>query len=291
MADLEEPDRVLIGGRDNETGQEAIAELVKIYSHWVSDDRILTTNTWSSELSKLVANAFLAQRVSSINAISALCEETGADVQEVSRAIGMDCRIGPKFLNASVGFGGSCFKKDILNLVYLCRHYGLSEVADYWEQVVTINKYQKNRFVGKMLKTMFNTLAGKKIAVLGFAFKANTGDTRESPAIHVVEKLLEEHAAVSICDPQALTQAAKDLDGLDGDISYIEDPYEAVNGSDAIALLTEWDQFKELDYEKVYSLMNKPAFVFDGRNTLDHKKLYEIGFNVYPIGKPSYKNV
>ena len=290
-ADLEEPDRVLIGGRDNETGQEAIAELVKIYSHWVSDDRILTTNTWSSELSKLVANAFLAQRVSSINAISALCEETGADVQEVSRAIGMDCRIGPKFLNASVGFGGSCFKKDILNLVYLCRHYGLSEVADYWEQVVTINKYQKNRFVGKMLKTMFNTLAGKKIAVLGFAFKANTGDTRESPAIHVVEKLLEEHAAVSICDPQALTQAAKDLDGLDGDISYIEDPYEAVNGADAIALITEWDQFKELDYEKVYSLMNKPAFVFDGRNTLDHKKLYEIGFNVYPIGKPSYKNV
>ena len=199
----------------------------------------------------------------------------------------MDSRIGNKFLNPSVGFGGSCFKKDILNLVYLCRHYGLEEVANYWEAVVSINEYQKERFVLNMLSAMFNTLAGKKICLFGFAFKANTGDIRESPAIFIAKKLIEERAELVITDPRALNNAKIDLNGIDGKISYIEDPYNASDGCDAIAVVTEWEIYKSLDFEKIYQSMVKPAFIFDGRNILNHKRLFDIGFNVFPIGKPS----
>ena len=285
--DLENPDRVLIGSRQTESGINAGDELVEIYANWVPGDRIITSDIWSSELSKLVANAFLAQKISSINAISALCEKTDADVGNVARAVGLDSRIGDKFLNASIGFGGSCFKKDILNLVYICRNYGLYEVADYWESVIKINDYQKERFVLNMLTTMFNTLAGKKICIFGFAFKADTGDTRESPAIYVATRLIEEKAELAITDPKALKNAKKDLDGIDKNVSYIEDPYDAAKGAHAIAIMTEWDLYRDLDYEKIYNSMIKPAFIFDGRNVIDHKKLYEIGFNVYPIGKPA----
>ncbi len=286
ISDLEKPDRVLIGSDETVSGLRARNELVEIYANWVDRDRILTTNIWSSELSKLVSNAFLAQKISSINAISALCEKTDADVGEVAGAVGMDSRLGPRFLNASVGFGGSCFKKDILNLVYLCRYYGLYEVADYWESVVHINEYQKNRFVFNMLACMFNTLATKKICLFGFAFKADTGDTRESPAIFISRKLMEEKAELIITDPQALENAKKDLENLDGKIRYESDPYAAAEGCDAIAVMTEWKLYSNLDYEQIYRSMVKPAFIFDGRNILDHRRLFDIGFNVYPIGKP-----
>ncbi|MDM8539301.1 nucleotide sugar dehydrogenase, partial [Desulfobacterales bacterium HSG17] len=266
IADLEKPDRVLIGSMETESGLKARQELVDVYKNWVPENKIITTNLWSSELSKLVSNAFLAQKISSINAISALCEKTDANVNEVAGAVGMDSRLGNKFLNASVGFGGSCFKKDILNLVYLCRYYGLETVADYWEGVLKINDYQKERFVMNMLANMFNTLAGKKICILGFAFKANTGDTRESPAIYIAERLLEEKAEVRISDPQALDNAKKDLKDAGEEISYIEDPYEAAKGCDAIAVMTEWDKYKSLDYKKIFKSMVKPAFIFDGRN-------------------------
>jgi len=287
IADLQEPDRVLIGSMETESGLNARDVLVEIYANWVPRERIITTNIWSSELSKLVANAFLAQRVSSINSISALCEKTGADIIEVATAVGMDSRIGNRFLNASVGFGGSCFKKDILNLVYLCRFYGLHKVADYWENVIKINQYQHDRFVFKMLNAMFNTLSGKKICLFGFAFKANTGDTRESPAIFVTRRLLEENAEVVISDPKALSNARADLKGLDGKISYVEDPYQAASCCDAIAVMTEWQVYQNLDFKKIYQSMAKPSFIFDGRNILDHKKLFEIGFNVFPVGKPA----
>ena len=283
--DLENPDRVLIGGMETPEGQRAIEEVVAIYANWVPRERIITTNLWSSELTKLVSNALLAQRVSSVNSISALCEKTEANINEVTAAAGRDSRIGAKFLKASIGFGGSCFKKDILNLVYLCGYYGLPEVAEYWEQVVRMNDYQARRFVGNMLAAMFNTVADKKIAILGFAFKANTGDTRESPAIAVCCQLLEEHARLRIHDPKALGNARLDLEDAEGDIGYCEDPYDAVKGAHAIALLTEWDSFRKLDFRRIYDLMEKPAFLFDGRNLLDHRKLYEIGFNVYPIGQ------
>ena len=283
--DLENPDRVLIGGMETPEGQRAIEEVVAIYANWVPRERIITTNLWSSELTKLVSNALLAQRVSSVNSISALCEKTEANINEVTAAAGRDSRIGAKFLKASIGFGGSCFKKDILNLVYLCGYYGLPEVAEYWEQVVRMNDYQARRFVGNMLAAMFNTVADKKIAILGFAFKANTGDTRESPAIAVCCQLLEEHARLRIHDPKALGNARLDLEDAEGDNSYCEDPYDAVKGAHAIALLTEWDSFRKLDFRRIYDLMEKPAFLFDGRNLLDHRKLYEIGFNVYPIGQ------
>ena len=286
VKDLEAPDRVLVGSRETETGLKARQELVDIYSNWVSSDKIVTSNIWSSELSKLVANAFLAQRVSSINSISVLCEKTDADISEVAKAVGMDRRVGSKFLNASVGFGGSCFKKDILNLVYLCRHYGLDEVADYWQGVVDINLYQQNRFALKMLNNMFNTLAGKKICLLGFAFKANTGDTRESPAIHIAKCLAEERAQITVTDPKALPNAKNDLAGL-SNVSFLEDPYEAAAGSDAIAVMTEWDIYRNLDYKKIFDSMNKPAFIFDGRSILNNQELFEIGFNVFPIGKPA----
>ncbi|MBW1782883.1 MAG: nucleotide sugar dehydrogenase [Deltaproteobacteria bacterium] len=286
MRDLEEPDRVLIGSTQSPSGLKARDVLVEIYSNWVAKERIITSNLWSSELSKLVANAFLAQRISSINSISALCEKADADIEEVARAVGMDSRVGSKFLNASVGFGGSCFKKDILNLVYLCRYYDLKEVADYWEGVVTINDYQKERFMLKMLDAMFNTLANKRICLFGFAFKADTGDTRESPAIFVTKRLVEEKARVVITDPKALENAMKDLEGVAGEIAYIEDPYEASDRCSAIAVMTEWRSYASLDFERIYRSMAKPAFIFDGRNILDHERLFEIGFNVFPIGKP-----
>ena len=285
ITDLETPDRVLIGSRENESGRKARAEVVDMYANWVPKERIITSNVWSSELSKLVANAFLAQRISSINSISALCEKTEADVQEVAYAIGKDSRIGSRFLNASVGFGGSCFKKDILNLVYICESYGLKEVAEYWENVVKINEYQEHRFVQNILHSMFNTIAGKRIALLGFAFKADTGDTRESPSIYVTRMLLDEHAQVVISDPKALNNAKLDLADCNGLLEYESDPYKAVRDCHAIAIMTEWEEYKQLDYAKMYEGMEKPAFIFDGRNILNHEELFEIGFNVYPIGK------
>jgi len=285
IRDMEEPDRVLIGARETPSGQRAMQAIVDIYSQWVPRERIITTNLWSSELSKLAANALLAQRISSINAISALCEKTGADVNQVAHAIGMDSRIGPRFLSASVGFGGSCFKKDILNLVYLCEYYGLSEVADYWEQVVKMNEYQEARFVSRMLSVMFNTVAGKRIALFGAAFKANTSDTRESPALAVCRALLEERAEIVLTDPHALDNARADL-GADAHRATFEpDPYTAAAGAYAIAVLTEWPYFAELDYQTIYKSMVKPAFIFDGRNILDHPSLFKVGFNVYAIGK------
>jgi UDPglucose 6-dehydrogenase len=287
VRDMENPDRVLIGGRETESGRKAIETLVDLYATWVPRERIITTNLWSSELSKLVANAFLAQRISSINSISALCEKTEADVSEVARAIGLDNRIGKYFLRAGVGFGGSCFKKDILHLVYLCEHYGLPEVAAYWEQVETMNEYQEMRFVSKMVASMFNTIAGKRIAVFGAAFKANTNDTRESPALEVCRALLEERAEVVITDPHAMENARYDLGDLAQRVTFEPDPYAAARGAHAIAVVTEWSQFAQLDYEKIHASMVKPAFIFDGRNLLDHNQLYELGFNVYPIGKPA----
>ena len=286
IKDLEEPDRILIGSRETESGLKAREELVEIYANWVPRERIITSSIWSSELSKLVSNAFLAQRISSINSISALCEKTDADITEVSKAVGMDSRLGNKFLNASIGFGGSCFKKDILNLVYLCRYYGLEEVARYWEGVIKINEYQKRRFVLNMLSAIFNTLAGKRVCLFGFAFKANTGDIRESAAIYIAKRLMEEKARLVITDPKALRNASMELEGTKGEASFIEDPYEAASGCDAIAVMTEWPLYAELDYERIFKSMVEPAFIFDGRNILDHKKLYDIGFNVFPIGKP-----
>jgi UDPglucose 6-dehydrogenase len=286
IQDMQHPDRVLIGGKDSPTGQKAVQAIVDIYAHWVPRERIITTNLWSSELSKLAANAFLAQRVSSINAISALCEKTGADVNEVSHAIGLDNRIGRHFLKASVGFGGSCFRKDILNLVYLCEYYGLGEVANYWEQVIKMNDHQQMRFVSNMVSSMFNTVAGKRIALFGAAFKANTSDTRESPALAVCRSLLEERANIVLTDPHALDNARTDLGGAAKLVCFEPDPYAAAKDAHAIAILTDWAQYADLDYEAIYKSMVKPAFIFDGRNILDHKKLHSIGFNVYAIGKP-----
>ena len=286
IKDLENPDRVLVGSSETESGLRARDKIVQLYSSWIDNERILTSNVWSTELSKLTANAFLAQRISSINSISALCEETGANIHEVAHAVGTDSRIGQKFLDASVGFGGSCFKKDIFNLVYLCRHYGLDEVADYWESVVKMNEYQVERFVLKMLKSMFNTVTGKKIALFGFAFKANTGDTRESPAIYVTKKLLNEMANVAISDPKALENAKIELKDFKENVEYCSDPYEAAKNAHAIAVLTEWECYKALDYKKIFASMEKPAFIFDGRNTLPHKELFEMGFNVIPLGMP-----
>ncbi len=285
--DLENPDRVLIGSRETESGRRARDVLVDVYSNWVPKERIVTSNVWSSELAKLSANAFLAQRISSINTIATICENTGADVTEVSSAIGMDQRIGARFLNAGVGFGGSCFKKDILSLVYLCKESGADLEADYWEKVVQINERQKSRFVRRMLCAMFNTLAKKKMAVFGFAFKPDTGDIRDAPAIDVVWRLLDEGAVLSISDPKALGNAKKIFGQQQGRITYVEDPYKAAANSHAIVVLTEWRIYGELDYEKIFAAMEKPAFFFDGRNALDHDALFEIGFNVYPVGKPA----
>lgn len=286
IQDLLEPDRVLIGSRETEQGRAARQAIVDIYANWVPRERIITSNIWSSELSKLTANAFLAQRISSINSISALCEKTEANIREVAFAIGQDSRIGPKFLNAGVGFGGSCFKKDILNLVYIAESYGLNEVAAYWEQVIKMNEYQEHRFVRTMISALFNTVSNKRIALFGFAFKADTGDTRESPAIAVTRKLVEERAQVVISDPKAIENAKIDLADILHRVTFQEDPYQAAAGAHAIAILTEWKLYRTLDYAKIYASMLKPAFIFDGRNIIDREALFAIGFNVYSIGRP-----
>jgi UDPglucose 6-dehydrogenase len=293
MADLENPDRILIGGESTPEAQAAVETLVSIYARWIPRERILTTNLWSSELSKLVANAFLAQRISSINAISALCERTGADIDEVARAIGTDSRIGPKFLKASVGFGGSCFQKDVLNLTYLCEHFGLPEVAAYWNQVIQMNDWQKTRFARNIVQTLFNTVSGKKVAVFGFAFKKDTNDTRESAAIYVVRDLLMEQARVVVHDPQVpLSQIREELtylgvptETLDRQLEFTTDPISAAHQAHGIAILTEWDQFRQLAWKQIHAHMLKPAFLFDGRNLLDHAALRALGFSVYAVGK------
>lgn len=293
VADLLNPDRVLIGGDPSVEGKIAIQKLVDIYSKWVPKQQILTTNLWSSELSKLAANAFLAQRISSINAMSELCEKTGANVNEVAKAIGMDSRIGPKFLKASVGFGGSCFQKDILNLVYIAKSFGLNEVADYWEQVIILNDHQKNRFAKSIITTLYNTISGKKIAFLGWAFKKDTNDTRESAAIYVADYLLKEEANIAVFDPKVSeNKILADLDYLESrkpelnrkGISVFEDSYSACKNAHAIAILTEWDEFNTYDWHKIYDNMQKPAFIFDGRNILDRKKMTDIGFVYKCIG-------
>lgn len=289
VADLLNPDRVLIGGERTPAGEAAIEALASVYARWVARERILTTNLWSSELSKLVANAFLAQRISSINSISALCEATGADVDEVARAIGMDSRIGPKFLKSSVGFGGSCFQKDILNLVYLCEHFGLPEVAAYWENVVKMNDWQKQRFAARIVKTLFNTVADKRIAVLGFAFKKDTNDTRETPAISICRDLLAEQAVVVVYDPKVpAAQIRTEVLGAgveNARLVIASSAAAAAEGAHVLAVVTEWDEFRTLDYAAFFEGMVKPAFVFDGRNILDLAALRAIGFNAFGIGK------
>lgn len=294
MRDLAIPDRVLIGGNDKtEKGKKAIQALVDIYSSWVPKENILTTNVWSSELSKLTANAFLAQRISSINSLSELCERTGASIGEVSKAIGMDSRIGSKFLNASVGFGGSCFQKDILNLVYISRSLGLNEVAEYWNQVIVMNTHQRDRFAKNIIKNLYNTVSGKSIAIFGWAFKKDTNDSRESAAIYVADTLISEHAILNIYDPKvSSSQMIFDINYLNTRsefenkkyLNIKSDPYKAVEGAHAVAILTEWDEFKTYNWKKIYQMMKKPAFIFDGRNILDKDHLEEIGFTYNSIG-------
>jgi len=291
MENLDNPDRVLIGGEETPEGKTAMETLAGVYATWISRDKIIQTNLWSSELSKLVANAFLAQRISSINSISALCEETGANVDEVASAIGKDSRIGSKFLKSSVGFGGSCFQKDLLNLVYLCEHFGLTEVAQYWRCVIGMNDWQKRRFSNRIINSLFNTVNGKRIAILGFAFKKDTNDTRESPAIYIGRDLLEEEAKLAIYDPKVTSDqiyselGAKTESNREEKIEVCSDAYEAVEGAHALAILTEWDEFRDLDYRKIYDRMMKPAFIFDGRNIANRKELIDIGFKVYAIGR------
>jgi len=291
MKDLSAPDRVLIGGPTDADGVAAAGVLADIYANWVPREKILTTNLWSSELSKLVANAMLAQRVSSMNSISQLCEKTGADVSEVSRAIGADSRIGPKFLGASVGFGGSCFQKDILNLVYICESEGLHEVAKYWQMVVDMNEHQKATFAGNIISSLFNTVTNKKIAVLGFAFKKDTGDVRETPAISVCHMLMQDGAKVHVYDPKvkkedALTEFKyHSLEVDENRLIFEKSAHEACDGAHAIVVLTEWDEFKTLPYHEFHAMMMKPAFLFDGRGILNHRELEGIGFEVHAIGK------
>jgi UDPglucose 6-dehydrogenase len=290
VADLTMPDRVLIGGERTPEGAAAIEALVAVYARWVPRERIITTNLWSSELSKLVANAFLAQRISSINAISALCEATEADVDEVANAIGKDSRIGPKFLKASVGFGGSCFQKDVLNLTYLSEHFGLPEVAAYWESVIKINDWQKRRFSGNIIKALYNTVADKRIAVLGFAFKKDTNDTRETAAISVCRDLLTEQANVVVYDPKVpaheiIANVLGKGAPANSRLTVAATALEACAGAHAIAIVTEWDEFKTLDYAAIYEGMPKPAFIFDGRNITNLAKLRAIGFRASGIGK------
>ena len=291
MRDLEIPDRVLIGGEKTPEGQKAIESLVKIYSSWVPRENILTTNLWSSELSKLTANAFLAQRISSINSLSELCEETGADIEEVSKAIGMDSRIGSSFLKTSVGFGGSCFQKDILNLVYIARTLGLEKVADYWEQILIINKHQRDRFSKKIVECIKNNNLQQNILLLGWAFKKDTNDTRESAAIYVSDNLINNGIGIDIYDPKV------NKDQIDFDLSYlnknydkslvkfIENPISNISRYSLIAIMTEWDEFKNYDWYDIYKKMKKPAFVFDGRNILDIEEMDKIGFNYTRLGR------
>ena len=291
IRDLESPDRVLIGGDDS----GSIDALAEIYAHWVPQEQILRTNLWSSELSKLTANAFLAQRISSINSIAAFCEASGADVREVARAIGTDSRIGPKFLNAGPGFGGSCFQKDILNLVYLCRHFGLPEVADYWESVVALNTWQQHRISKLVVQKLFGTVTGKRLAILGFAFKADTNDTREAPAIRICQDLLEEGAQLVIHDPKVTAdQIARDLgqepaslvDGLSGvgiwaEVSRVED---AVVDADAVIVLTEWQHYRDLNWTYLADRMRKPAWVFDARAVADPHQIKAAGLSLWRVG-------
>merc|ERR1712176_1742044 len=291
MKDLSAPDRVLIGGPTSADGVAAAGVLVDIYANWVPREKILTTNLWSSELSKLVANAMLAQRVSSMNSISQLCERTGADVSEVSRAIGADSRIGPKFLQASVGFGGSCLQKDILNLVYICESEGLHEVAKYWQMVVDMNEHQKTTFAGKIISTLFNTVTHKKIAVFGFAFKKDTGDVRETPAVTVCHMLTEDGANVYVYDPKVDREDAirefedHGMKVKNEKLLFTKSALEAADGAHAIVVLTEWDEFKRYNYKNFYDKMLKPAFLFDGRNMLNHGELESIGYEVHTLGK------
>jgi UDPglucose 6-dehydrogenase len=293
VSDMDNPDRILIGGEQTPEGLAAIESLVEVYANWIPRERIITTNTWSSELSKLVANAFLAQRISSINSISALCEKTGASVDEVSRAIGYDSRIGSKFLKSSVGFGGSCFQKDILNLVYLCEHFGLPEVARYWNQVIQMNDWQKSRFSEKIVQTLFNTVSNKKIGVLGFAFKKDTNDTRESAAIYVVRDLLMENAHVSLYDPKVpaktvladLAYVGVPEHILNSHLHFCNDASSALDQAHAMVVLTEWDEFRDLDFASIYQKMFKPAFAFDGRSILPSETMRQIGFQLYTIGQ------
>ena len=292
IKDLLNPDRVLIGGPQTAAGLKAVNELIAIYrgkdDKWVPSYKILTTNVWSAELTKLAANAFLAQRVSSINAIAGLCEATGADVDEVARVMGADHRIGPKFLKAGPGFGGSCFKKDVLNLVYLCESFGLHTAAEYWSGVIKMNDHQQERIVARLFKAMFNTLANKKIALFGFAFKADTGDTRETPAGYVARLLNEEHVRLTITDPKAIPNAQEDLKDLDSTPTpptYTSDPYKAAKDADAVVVMTDWKEYAELDWAKIYKSMRKPALVFDTRNCLNSSMLKDLGFNVLNVGK------
>ncbi|WP_158729291.1 MULTISPECIES: UDP-glucose 6-dehydrogenase [unclassified Flavobacterium] len=293
VTDLLQPDRILIGGDTTPEGKKAIDALVEVYANWVPADKILTTNVWSSELSKLTANAFLAQRISSVNAMSELCEKTGADINEVAKAIGMDSRIGPKFLKASVGFGGSCFQKDILNLVYIAKSYGLHEVADYWEQVIIMNDHQKRRFSNGIVQTLYNTVSDKKITFLGWAFKKDTNDTRESAAIFVADDLINEHARIAVYDPKVSSKKiVEDLNYLEtrspeqnsASVTTFSNPYEACANAHAVAILTEWDEFANYDWQKIFDRMQKPAFIFDGRNVLDAAQLRAIGFVYQGIG-------
>ncbi len=289
--DLINPDRVLIGGEK----QEAIDSLAAIYSEWVPKNKILETNIWSSELAKLTANAFLAQRISSINSISALCEATGADVREVARAIGSDNRIGSKFLDSGPGFGGSCFKKDILNLVYLSEYFGLPEVASFWEAVVNLNKWHQHRISKLIVKKLFGTVSGKKISILGFAFKSNTNDTRESAAITICKDLLEEGAILNICDPKVEAyQIEQDL-GIknneknkislkEGEWSFHQNIYDATVGTDAVIVLTEWTEYRKINWKKVSKIMRNPAWVFDARSITNKKEIKKEGINFWRIG-------
>ena len=277
--DLESPDRVLIGGEN----KKAVEALSKIYMNWVPSQKILKTNIWSSELSKLVSNAFLAQKVSSINATSAICEKTGADIKEVSLAIGLDHRIGEKFLKSGPGFGGSCFKKDILSLVYLANFYGLSHVANYWEQVIKLNEWQQSRITQHILESLFGTITGKKLAILGFAFKANTNDTRESPAINICKYLIEEGSILNIYDPKVKKeQIQKDLHFED--FKYANNILEAVQDADGIVILTDWEEFENLNFHEFYKIMRKPSWLFDCRGVINKKMAIEAGFKVWVVG-------
>lgn len=291
MRDLDQPDRVLIGGQQTPEGLASINVLVDIYANWVPRERILTTNLWSSELSKLVANAMLAQRVSSMNSIARLCERTGADVTEVARAIGSDSRIGPKFLTASVGFGGSCFQKDILNLVYICEQFGLTEVANYWQGVVDMNEHSKEAFTQRIIHCLFNTVTKKKIAIFGFAFKKDTGDVRETPAITVCDMLMQDGAICAVYDPKVTRDDAvrefqdHKMEVREDQLLWCQSAKEAADGAHAIVLLTEWDEFKTYQYREFYDIMMKPSFIFDGRNLLNIKELENIGFECHSIGR------
>jgi len=297
IKDLTSPDRVLIGGSSDENGKIAVEMLASIYEQWVPKDQVCRTNVWSAELAKLIANAMLAQRVSSMNTVAQICEETGGDVGEVSRIVGLDSRIGPKFLNPSIGFGGSCFQKDILNLIYICESKGLPEVAEYWHQVIKINDLQRTRFANKVISSMFNTISGKKIAMFGFAFKKDTGDTRETSSMYIAKELLVERCLLTIQDEQVtselinydMTEVCADLavaPNLDELLTTTTCPYEAAKDAHAILICTEWDQYKTLDYQRIFDSMKRPAYIFDGRRMVNAAELNAIGFKTYVIGEP-----